>query len=477
MASLALRRDGAMAIPQEILQMICKSMDRSDLKNARLVCKELNNAAEIPLFHHIYLRRNMDSFCRLRMIVSTPYLAKLVKGIVYSGQMVPGSDEHMDIDTWRHSLFGQSLDSCLEEASRELLESCTRDDIDRYYSNWCAHLHSQRLMQRYDIEGRDLEYAFSKLPQLEEICFGSDDGDQRFIELTEPEQFCSLGREMFVEPDLFSGSDYHIGQFTAMMAAAHRNKKNLKVIKALDLNWEAFQQDHEVLAMMTANMRLCEHFAFIAYGPFERNDRELQIDSLFRNAPHLRTVELNLFACGYKISEKTIDLSRVFLQQCQWPNLESLQLQALSTSEIRFKKFLAAHATSLTSLDLSNIVLRPHEVDEKLHRGSWVKMIQFFRQSLKLREMRFLRILSNEGNENWSIKTPTEAYWLSESSDRDKVTIKERVERYVVEGGEFPLPWPTETESESGWRDVLLDFSPRLDKTWEYRETQRRFER
>lgn len=57
------------------------------------------------------------------------------------------------------------------------------------------------------------------------------------------------------------------------------------------------------------------------------------------------------------------------------------------------------------------------------------------------------------------------------------MTIKERVERYVVEGGEFPLPWPTETESESGWRDVLLDFSPRLDKTWEYRETQRRFER
>lgn len=429
--------------------MICKNMDRSDLKNARLACKELNNAAEIPLFRHIYLRRNMDSFCRLRMIASTPYLANRVKAIVYSGQMVQGPDECVDYDTWRRKYFGKGFEPCLGEESNALLRSCTKADMHRYYWNWCAHLYSQRLIQRYDIEGRDLEYAFSKLPQLEEICFGYTKDGRRIFEPTKREHFCSLGREMMVEPDQFSGSEHHVGQFTAMMAAAHRNKKNLKVIKALDLKLEAFQQDQEVLAMMIANMRHCEHFAFTAWSPHKRNDRELQIGSIIRDAPHLRKMELAFYIGTDELLEETIDLSRIFLQQCHWPNLESLQLQGLSTSEIHFKEFLAAHATSLTSLKLNCVILRPHELKGMLHHGSWIRMIRFFGESLNLHNIRFNRLLTNDGNEIWGIKDPMEAYGLSKPFGRENATIKQRVETYVVDGGDFPLPWPTETEDDS----------------------------
>lgn len=426
--------------------MICWNMDRSDLKNARLACKELNNAAEIPLFRHIYLRRNMDSFCRLRMIASTPCLAKRVKAIVYSGQKVQGPDECVDYDTWRREYFGKGFEPCLKVGSKALLKTCTGADMHRYYWNWCAHLHSQRLIQTYDIECRDLEYAFSKLPQLEEICFGSDKDGLRIFGPTKREHFCSLGREMMVEPDQFSGSKHHVGQFMAMMAAAHRNKKKLKVIKAMDLKFEAFQQDQEVLAMMIANMRHCEHFAFMAWSPLKRNGGELQIGSMIRDAPHLRKIELIFLTGTDELLEETIDLSRVFLQQCHWSNLASLRLEGFSTSEIHFKEFLAAHATSLTSLKISHVILRPHEIEGKLHHGSWFRMIRFFGESLNLHKMRLHRLLTEE---IWVFKDSIVAYGLSNLFGRDDTVFKQRVERYVVDGGDFPLPWPTGTEDDS----------------------------
>lgn len=429
--------------------MICRNMDRSDLKTARLACKELNNAAEILLFRRIYLRRNMDSFCRLRMIVSTPYLAKLVKGIVYSGQMVQGPDENVDYDTWRRKYFGKGFEPCFKDRSNALSESCTSADMHRCYWNWCAHLHSQRLMRTYDIEGTDLEYAFSKLPQLEEICFGSTKDGRRIFEPTKTEHFSSLGREMLVQPDQFTGSEYHVKQFTAMMAATHRNKKHLKVIKALDLKLEAFQQDQEVLAMMIANMRHCEYFAFLAWSPYKRNSRELQIGLMLRDAPHLRKIKLAFDIGMHELLEETIDLSRVFLQQCHWPNLESLQLQGLSVSEMHFKDFLAAHATSLTSLKLSLVILKPHGAEGKLHQGSWIRMIRFFGESLNLNEIRFQRLLTNEDSSAWKLKDAWEAYGLCESFGSDRATIRQRLLRYVVSGGDFPLPLPTETEDDS----------------------------
>ena len=241
MASSTRRDASTMPVPQEILQLICKDLDRSDLKNVRLAHKDLNDAAEIPLFRYIYLRRNMDSFCRLRMIASTPHLAKLVKGIIYSEQLIQGSNEYVDFDTWRRDHFGQGFGAFREGLSDSLAKSYTTADLHRYYSSWCAHLHSQRLMQKFDIEGKDLEEAFSKLHQLDEIYFGSfKELPGRFRWITR-EHFCSLGREMMVEPDHYSGVEYHIRQFTSMMAASYKNKKKLKVIEARYLRWKTFQ--------------------------------------------------------------------------------------------------------------------------------------------------------------------------------------------------------------------------------------------
>ena len=122
-----------MIVPQEILQSICKYADRSELKIVRLVCKEFNDAAEISLFRHIYLRRNMDSFCRLRMIASTPHLAKLVKSLAYSGKMLQCSAEDPDFDTWCRRHLGHGLRALYKEDIDLLIRALTMNDLHRYY--------------------------------------------------------------------------------------------------------------------------------------------------------------------------------------------------------------------------------------------------------------------------------------------------------------------------------------------------------
>ena len=473
MASSSHRDAGAIPVPQEILQLICKNLDRSDLKNARLACRGLNNAAEISLFRYIYLRRNMDSFCRLRMIASTSHLAKVVKSITYNSHLVPGPDEHVDFDTWRRNHFGQGFGRVSPWVSDNITKSCTTADLHRYYARWCAHLHSQRLMQKFDIEEKDLDDAFSKLPQLEEIHWGSffcaEKQQPNGFDLLTPEHFCSLGRELMVDPDHESGVEYHVRQFTSMMAAAFKNKKKLKVIEARILRWKMFQQQDEILAMMNTNMTYCEEFI---WAPGNNDWKEnmighLQIGSMMRNAPRLRTIELEF---GIVAKRKLNYLSQILVEHYHWPNLKNVHLAGFRVSDIHLGGFLVAHAASLTSLHLEDIVLTPCEWKGKPHHSSWIRFIIFLRESLNLRKMYFRHNLVSEGVENWFLPDPNPVPTIVVKINKGELTVKERVERYVVEGGEFPLPWPSEAEDESHWRDVLLDFQTRLDATWKYRD-------
>lgn len=187
---------------------------------------------------------------------------------------------------------------------------------------------------------------------------------------------------------------------------------------------------------------------------------------MLRHAPHLRTIEIAFPKAPLQPLETVADLSRLSVQRSRWPNLERLQLQWFSTSDRHLRGFLTAHATPVTSLALSHINLRPHVSNGKIHDSFWVGFILFLRESLNLHEMYFLNSLTNEGNENWNIVEPTLAAWADTPQVREDLSFKQRVERYVMNGGEFLLPLPIETNDKSHWETVLRDFRPKLDRTW-----------
>ena len=459
-----------MPVPQEILQLVCKYLNQSDLKNVRLARKEFNDAAEVWLFRYIYLRRNMDSFVRLRMVASSPHLAKLVKGLFYSSQLLQAPEEPVDFDTWRRRYLGKGFISV--NVSDYLSKNCTTTDLHRCYSRWCAYLDSQRLMQRYDIEEKGLEDALSKLSQLEEIYFGplfsADEELPGSLRRITREPICSLGRELKVQPNHGSGINYHVRQFTSIMVAACKSNRELKVIEARNLRWNIFQQQDEVLAMMNTNMRYCEHFKWRPTKWMENENGDLQLGSMMRNAPRLRTIELAFRTYMSQTHRDFNNLSRVLVDHYHWPNLNRVLLHGFKVSDIHLKGFLAAHAASLTSLGLGEIILTPYERKGKPHHSSWINFIIFLQESLNLRKMYFCHSLVSEGDENWSVADGDEARRIAQKWYGGGLTVKERVERYVVKGGEFPLPWPSEAEDESRWGDVLRDFDSRSDATWQH---------
>lgn len=105
-----------------------------------------------------------------------------------------------------------------------------------------------------------------------------------------------------------------------MIVAAHKNKKRLKAIKALDTHWKAFKQHPDALAMMIASMRHCEHFAakVLSDKASKRTDGESQISLMMRNAPHIQITELAVNTQPFERLEKAAELSQLFFQEAHW---------------------------------------------------------------------------------------------------------------------------------------------------------------
>lgn len=389
--------------PQEILQLICRSLARLDLKSVRLVSRELNRAAEVSLYRRIFLRRNIDSFCKLRMIASKPHLAKLVKTLTYSGKMLHHLDGELAFDLWCEHKICEGLERpIIKEDVAIFRQQFTLSELQDCYHKYCRLYRSEELMQKFDAEGEDLIMLFDKLPQIEEVCFGPHDIFSTPMGPVSLDHFSSVGKKMLVEPAF--GQAYHVGQFTALLAAAHKNDRRLRIIKGLDLQWELFQQSDETLAMMSANMSHCEHLALDIIWTHRRKN-EAAIAWMMSNPPRLRVLELNFgslsFGYGIASTQTVIRLSSLFVHQTHWPHLTTLKLQGISGSDVDLKKLLLAHAATLRSLEFAYMNLEPHESQGMVHHCSWVALILFLHESLNLEEMCFRGLLTNQWNEVW----------------------------------------------------------------------------
>lgn len=183
------------------------------------------------------------------------------------------------------------------------------------------------------------------------------------------------------------------------MAAAHKDEKRIKVIKALDLRWKAFKQHAKVLATVTAKARHCNNFTLriLATTAVNRADEAVQGSAMIKNAVELQAIELNFETYIFGSVAKAVDLSRVLTHQAYWPNLRTLQSHSFTTSEIHLKGLLAVHAPFLQSLDLSPINFASYESKGRFHYSFWVAINMFLHVSLSFHKMQFRESLTYEG--------------------------------------------------------------------------------
>ena len=184
-------------MPPELLQQICTNLDRPDLKRFRLVSKNFSFAAEIFLFRQILLKRNVESFMKLRLVAGHPRISKLVNALCYSGMMLSNASLCKDFETWANTFIGQGFGRLHQMRVRDFSKTLTFEELQVHYRSFCALHHSEQLMQNYNIETQDLTSAFAKLPQFQQVCFDRGESVERMVGSQPPPACCHASHILF----------------------------------------------------------------------------------------------------------------------------------------------------------------------------------------------------------------------------------------------------------------------------------------
>ena len=458
-------------MPAEMLQQICENLDQPDLKTFRLACKSFSYAAEAALFRQVLLKRNVESFMKLRMITSHPRLSKLVKALFYSNLNVLEAFRIGTFEEWHDSLTWGGPTRFRTRAICEFAKTLTSEELQVRYKNYWRHHHSEWLMAKYpELESQDLISAFARLPQLEEICFAGgglpSDDPMSFGQMS------AVARETLVEPRYVGCIWLSAEQFTAFLEAAHTVQKPFATIKAIDINWDVFQQSKEVLTMMASTTKACRHLAIELQLGDDRVNGRANLANMITSSRSLHTLEISFDYLLSQENEWIVKLSELFGAGAHWPNLKRLKLQALSATDINLMELLTAHATTLRSLELAHIILEHYRLNGNECHGSWVELIVFLQSSLSLDTVRLHGNLSNRWDEEWFIHDPDESeFWhsvgLSDERPEKGSCLKHRIERFVVEGGVCPLAMPHDAKKAGGWDCI----GPGLDRSWDVVDT------
>ena len=308
----------ALAMPVELLRRICESLDHSDLKSCRLVCKHFRYTSEIFLFRRIYLRRNVESFMRFRLIADHPTFRKHVKSLFYDTRLLSGTLYCMEFENWNSSVLSRRPRCTPVHREflviRDYAQKLEPKELQAHYQRYCAFYHGEKLMHQYDVETQDLMSGFAKLPQLGEVCFmchedKEEKGVWSFHELS------LIAQETLIEPNSPPGL-LHAKSFTAVLEAAYAVQRPLKTIKALGVPWSFFQQSKGNSSMMASATESCQYLAIEMYaernaGVDFENDRENRIGSLanmISSSPSLHTLDISFRLRGYDFAVKLSEI-------------------------------------------------------------------------------------------------------------------------------------------------------------------------
>ena len=426
----------ALAMPVELLHQICENLTQPDLRNCRLVCRHFRFTAEKFLFRHILLRRNAESFMRLRLIANHPEIRNHVRSLCYDPRLF-SSPFYEDFETWYSAVLG--YDHWSHSAVMDYAPKLKRKELEAHYQKYCALYHSDQITRNYEVDTQDLMSGVARLSHLREVDFLFDEvGDD-----SELHQLSSISQETLIMPDRVRGW-LHGKQFTALMEATYAAQIPLKSINAVCVPWSVFQESKIRSSTMASATEACQYLV-IRMDPKDKPENgSTGLANMVSSSSSLRTLDISL---GYFTEgrDPAVNLSDIIDPKLHWPYLKRLSLRCFTATDISLKNLLTCHTTTLRSLELAYIKLEPYPLDGKEYHGSWIEIIAFLESSLSLASVSLDGLLSNESGEMWSIC----------GQDKPKgPCLKDRIEQFIVEGGTCPLPVPHAPERPADWEHL-----------------------
>ena len=253
-------------------------------------------------------------------------------------------------------------------------------------------------------------------------------------------------------------------QVTNMFQSLYDSGRQIKFLKGFSLHLTELDDPSSRLDCLGQQLR---HLALCSRYYSSPPTYGLTLGQVLKEALVLETLELVFL----------IDPNpQVFFRQL-WPmvihyrSLTRLFLCGLRTSQTTLTNFLTLHAPTLRSLKLSDIEFGWKKVNGEICVGSWTTMIHFLQQHMNLTNVALDSYLSNRWDQTWFSRyndepsnAPIDDGPLCKPMFEN--TLRYRIEKYVLEGGDCPLDVPRGREHE----DPAIYWTEIEDHTWVFQK-------
>ena len=464
-------------LPAELVHMICGYLKPTELASLRQVSRI---AAPISLQYmvpEVHLILAKDSFEQLQALATHPIASKYVTSFFFEADKLSA----LSRSTWEHYVLGPQFVAQAEELrrrdrpchhtserslriyhreSKKLLfdtprHHYTEEELDDAFMKYSEILHFQHNRRGACAQAKKIAAAMKQFPHLKKIVLSNDDSIRQSTlklrkTLNEP-SFCNVYEADFPRDN--PSEPIGLQQMLSLLLGAHHAGLTIEDLRCGAVSWRILQQDAKTFARLmnsVSNVKsLRLEFATAVdsvteWGDFLRPKLDIEecccylakgrLRDLVTAAPNLEHLKL-----GFQSNEPNwpTHLNHIFGSH-HWPNLQTVRLKNIATSEDALVDFCTLHASSLKTLQLHTIGLL---------EGSWFPVFSRMRKVLALESMLVMGRL----------ESPDEVLDFNGNSELYCPELSEGIEAY------FQGPCPKEGEEELSLDDFLDIYMSNID--------------
>ena len=463
-------------LPAELVHLICAYLKPTELASLRQVSRI---AAPISLQYmvpEVHLILAKDSFEQLQALAAHPIASKYVTSFFFEAdklsalprstwesyvlgpQFVAQAEDLRRRDRPCHPTSERSLRVYHRERNKLMFDTprhhYTEEELDDAFMKYSEILHFQQNRREACAQARKIAEAMKQFPHLRKIVLSNDDSIRQSTlklreTLNEP-SFCHVHEAD--NPRDNPSEPIGLQQMRSLLLGAHHAGLTIEDLHCGAVSWRILQQDAKTFAKMMNSVSNVKNLklefttgvdSVAEWDPRNKLDIEKcysylkkgRLRDLVTAAPNLEHLKL-----GFQYSEPVwpTHLNHIFGSH-HWPNLQTVRLKSIGTSEDHLVDFCALHASSLKTLQLHTVGLL---------EGSWIPVFSRMRKVLALEVMLVT---------GW-LESPSEVMDFNEGSEDYYPELKEGIETY------FRGPCAKEGDEELSLEDFLDVYMSNIDR-------------
>ncbi len=288
-----------------------------------------------------------------------------------------------------------------------------------------------------------------------------------------PSELTKVAKDLLVQPICRGHQSIQLCQW--VLLALKGTSRKLSSIKMMNLDLRTLDDFDDALSPVMETLEslrqitiripfvLGDRIGGIQITPGWGRARKSKIAKLVGAATTLDKLDVSYDYCPDDVAcfHDENRLADILQFRSSWPHLTTINLKGFFTDGATLVNFLESHSSTLRSLELTNISILVLTDEPKIPPGSvtasWVSIIRFLENSLHLKHIilnGYFSYCEDGLRDFWYSSTDYKAR-LSNTQERDLFVyrpdcLRLRIQRFIVEGGECPLPARRELWEEVG---------------------------